>query len=124
MVLDFATQKAPVAEAWIRQLHAEMCRSQDTYLVQTPKGPQTQELPKGKYKYLPNHVRGRDGDVHAYAPVDMTPEEMHRLCEELRSPVVSTSVQIRLAMFVERSLNGALNELSEEARKTLEKKGY
>lgn len=85
MVLDFATQKAPIVEAWIRELHAEMCRSQDTYLVQTPKGPQAQELPKGKYKYLPNHVRGRDGEVHAYAPVDLTPEEIHRLCEELRS---------------------------------------
>lgn len=85
MVLDFATQQAPIAEAWIRQLHAEVCRSQDTYLVQTPQGPQSQELPKGQYKHLPNHVRGRDDKVHAYAPVDLTPEEMHRLCTELES---------------------------------------
>lgn len=85
MVLDFATRQAPMAEAWIRQLHAEVCRSQDTYLVQTPKGPQSQELPKGQYKHLPNHVRGRDDMVHAYAPVDLTPEEMHRLCTELES---------------------------------------
>lgn len=85
MVLDFATRQAPIAEAWIRQLHAEVCRSQDTYLVQTPKGPQSQELSKGQYKHLPNHVRGRDDMVHAYAPVDLTPEEMHRLCTELES---------------------------------------
>lgn len=39
-VLDLATKSTPVTEAWIRQLHAEICRAQDTYLVQTPTGPQ------------------------------------------------------------------------------------
>lgn len=84
-VLDLVTNKTPVTEAWIRQLHVELCRPQETYLVQTPTGPQEQELPKGEYKFHPNHVRARDGELHAYAPVDLTPDEMNRLCGELQS---------------------------------------
>lgn len=99
-VLDLATQSTPVTEAWIRQLHAEICGSQDTYLVQTPKGPQEQKLPKGEYKHLPNHVRGRRGEVHAYAPVDLTPEEMHRLCEELRSEAFQRAHPVLQASYI------------------------
>lgn len=84
-VLDLATKRRPVTEAWIRGLHAEICRGQKTYMVQTERGPQEQQLPLGEYKNLPNHVRGRDGEMHSYAPADSTPDEMHRLCEELRS---------------------------------------
>ena len=84
-VLDFATQRVPIAEAWIRELHNQITSSQDTYLVNTPQGPQEQLLQKGEYKIYPNHVRLPDGSVHAYAPVDLTAEEMHRLCIELNS---------------------------------------
>lgn len=84
-VLDFATNKAPLAEAWIRELHAQICGNQETYAVQTSVGPQQQPFPKGEYKIHPNHVRQPDGSVHAYAPVDSTPEEMHRLCMEMSS---------------------------------------
>lgn len=83
-VLDFATQQVPIAEAWIRRLHAEVCRSQNTYEVLTELGFQDQVLPKGEYKQSPNHVIQVDGTIHAYAPVDMTPMEMYRFCEELR----------------------------------------
>ena len=34
-VLDFATQNSPIAEAWIRQLHAVICKNQATYRVET-----------------------------------------------------------------------------------------
>jgi len=84
-VLDFATQRVPIAEAWIRELHNQITRSQDTYLANTSQGPQEQPLRKGEYKIHPNHVRLSDGSVHAYAPVDLTAEEMHRLCIELNS---------------------------------------
>jgi len=84
-VIDLATQAVPIAEAWIRQLHEELCRPQDTYRVWTEVGWQEQALPKGQYKYSPNHVLKADGTVHSYAPVDMTPTEMYRFCEELRS---------------------------------------
>jgi Fic family protein len=98
-VMDLATRSTPVTEAWIRQLHAEMCRSQDTYLVQTPKGPQEQELPKGEYKLLSNHVRGRDGEIHAYAPVDLTPEEVHRFCQELGSEAFQSAHPVLQASY-------------------------
>jgi Fic family protein len=84
-VLDFATQAIPIAEAWVRELHKVVCESQDTYEVQTPIGKQRHPLPKGEYKRNPNHVLQRDGSIHSWAPVDSTPQEMHRLCEELRS---------------------------------------
>jgi Fic family protein len=84
-VLDFATGRVPVGEAWIRQLHSVICASQDSYAVQTAVGQQQQELPKGRYKTAPNHVQLPDGRVHSYAPVVDTPTEMERLCNELSS---------------------------------------
>jgi Fic family protein len=84
-VLDFATQRIPIAEAWIRKLHEVVCESQEMYEVQTPIGKQYQPLPKGEYKRNPNHVVQLDGSIHSWAPVDLTADEMHRLCEELRT---------------------------------------
>jgi Fic family protein len=84
-VLDLATHAVPIAEAWIRQLHSVICSSQDTYHAWTELGWQDLLLPKGEYKHLPNHVVKADGAIHSYAPVDMTPTEMYRLIEELRS---------------------------------------
>lgn len=84
-ILDLATESVPIAEAWIRRLHEEITESQKTYRVWTEVGWQEQELPKGQYKNLPNHVLLADGNYHAYAPVDMTPTEMYRFCQEIRS---------------------------------------
>ncbi|HYQ86046.1 MAG TPA: Fic family protein [Bacteroidota bacterium] len=85
-VLDFATKKAPTIEAWIRTLHSQLCHSQDTFTAVTEVGLQEQPLPKGEYKVLPNHVRQREGKIHSYAPVQLTPSEMHRLCTEVNTP--------------------------------------
>ena len=85
LVLDFATKAEPISEAAIRKLHEIVCSAQATYRVQTAVGPQEQDLPKGRYKVLPNHVRTRDGEDHSYAPVDVTPSEMARLVSEMRS---------------------------------------
>lgn len=84
-VLTLATKGEPISEAAIRALHATVCAAQDKYSVVTSTGPQQQELPKGVYKALPNHVRTRKGEDHSYAPVDMTPPEMARLVRELRT---------------------------------------
>lgn len=84
-VLSLATQKEPISEAAIRALHEQVCDAQDTYTAYTEIGIQELRLPKGQYKSLPNHVLGRDGQVHSYAPVGLTPMEMHKLCLELRS---------------------------------------
>lgn len=84
-VLSLATQAEPMSEAAIRELHVQICAAQPTYRVETSIGPMEQPLPKGIYKALPNHVRTRKGVNHAYAPVDMTPSEMHRLVLEMRT---------------------------------------
>jgi hypothetical protein len=91
MVLDFATQKQPMAEAWIRELHAEICKAQKTYSALTEVGWRELELPKGQYKVSPNHVQGRDGEIHAYSPVDRTPSEMQKLIQELRTEEFATA---------------------------------
>ncbi len=90
-VLDFATEKEKIVEAWIRQLHIEICKTQKEYLVQTAVGPQKQELPLGEYKSQSNHVVQQDGEVHSYAPVDFTPSEMGRLCKEINTPEFQNS---------------------------------
>lgn len=84
-VLDLATKAEPISEVAIRKLHEVVCGAQSTYRVMTAIGPQEQELVKGRYKVLPNHVRTRDGVDHSYAPVDVTPAEMQRLVMEMRS---------------------------------------
>src|SRR5260370_40771113 len=75
-----------MSECAIRALQAQVVDGQKTYRVVTAVGLQDQPLPKGQYKILPNHVRLRDGNMHSYAPADLTPDEMHRLVNELRAP--------------------------------------
>lgn len=84
-VLDLATKQESISEAAIRTLHQVVCEAQESYRVETAIGPQEQPLPKGQYKVLSNHVRTRKGENHSYAPVDVTPEEMHRFVRELRT---------------------------------------
>ena len=84
-LLDLATKKMPFTEAGIRELHSRLCQSQGTYHVQTPLGPQQQKLPLGEYKHHPNHIRKSDGTFHAWAPVDLVNDEMHRLITALNS---------------------------------------
>lgn len=86
IVLDAATRRQPISEAWIRTLHQVLCAPQRTYRVLTDLGWQEQDLPQGQYKTRPNHVRLTDGTLHAYAPVDQVTSEMHRLMEQIRTP--------------------------------------
>lgn len=86
-VLDAATGQVEITENWIRDIHTIICKSQDTYRVYTPAGPQEQPFAKGVYKTMPNSPTLLDGRVHAYAPVLDTAPEMQRLIGELRSPL-------------------------------------
>lgn len=103
-VLDLATQKEPISEAAIRVLHEVVCRAQDTYRVMTAVGPQEQELVKGRYKVLPNHVRTRDAIDHSYAPVDVTPAEMQRLIEEMRRDAFLSAHPVMQAAYAHYAL--------------------
>lgn len=91
-VLDVATGGRPVTEVWIRELHATLCDSQDSYSVLTDLGMQEQALPKGEYKHHPNNpVRLATNEVFSYAPVDRTGPEMSRLVTELASALFGSA---------------------------------
>ncbi|MCL1841462.1 MAG: Fic family protein [Propionibacteriaceae bacterium] len=90
-VLDAVTrQRLPeITENWIRELHTTICASKDTYRVflESPRGWQDQPLPKGEYKHFPNNPTNlATNEIHEYAPVLDTPEEMRRLLEQLSTP--------------------------------------
>ncbi len=87
LAMKLSRSPVGVTEAWVRELHKELCSSQRTYRVITAVGPQEHELPVGEYKHHPNHVRLPDGSFHAYASVDATRREMPRLIEWLRDPL-------------------------------------
>jgi len=105
MVLDLATSKFPkLTQSWIRQVHEVVTRPQETYTVITPLGLQRQPLPKGEYKSQPNHVRAADGQVHAYAPVNLTQPEMQRLLDEIGSADFQDAHPILQASYVHYAL--------------------
>ncbi|HJQ02613.1 MAG TPA: Fic family protein [Jatrophihabitans sp.] len=92
-VLDAVTgQHGPITELWIKELHAIVCASQETYEVFTQHGPEYRPLPKGQYKTGENQPTNIEtGVVHAYAPVLDTPAEMARLVREIATPQFSAA---------------------------------
>src|SRR6266851_7032288 len=86
LAMSLARSPMGITEAWVRELHRELCGSQRTYRVITAVGPQEHELPVGEYKHHPNHVKLPDGTYHAYASVDATKHEMPKLIEWLKDP--------------------------------------
>jgi len=99
LVLDAATKRLPISEAWIRALHETICAAQPTYRVLTPMGWQDHELVRGRYKTAPNHVRLADGGLHAYAPVERVAVEMHRLVAELRTDAFESAHPVLQASY-------------------------
>jgi Fic family protein len=85
LVLDAATGRFPMTEAWIRDLHATVCAAQASYRVLTEAGWQDRPLEHGRYKTSPNNVTLNNGSVHWYAPPDEVRPEMHRLIELMSS---------------------------------------
>lgn len=104
LVLDAATRHTPVSEAWLRGLHAQVTAAQSAYPVHTPVGRQNHPLPHGEYKDQPNHVRGRDGRLHAYAPVAATGPEMHHLVEQLHGTAFTAVHPVVQAAFAHYTL--------------------
>ncbi|HUW86992.1 MAG TPA: Fic family protein [Candidatus Paceibacterota bacterium] len=99
-VIDAATNNSLISEKWIKELHAELCASQDTYTVITDRGVEQRELPKGQYKTLPNNpINHASNEVHCYAaPIDTQPE-MTRFINELRSVEFNSSHPILQASY-------------------------
>lgn len=104
LVLDAATKKLPITEAWIRALHERICSAQATYRVLTPMGWQDQALVGGRYKTAPNHVQLADGGLHAYAPVERVPFEMRRMVDGLASPELESAHPLLQASYAHYAL--------------------
>jgi Fic family protein len=84
LVLETVRTREPLTEAWVRNLHAELCSGQETYVVTTERGETLHHpIPKGKYKVLPNHAVMTDGTFYAYAPIDRVQQEVERFVEEM-----------------------------------------
>jgi Fic family protein len=49
-------------------------------------------------------VRLKDGTIHAYAPVDQVPAEMHRLVEQTRTPAFESAHPVLQAAYVHYAL--------------------
>lgn len=98
-VLDFATKKSPMVQAWVRNLHELLCEHQATYNVITANGVEERPLPRGQYKQHPNHVRQPDGALHSYAPVAMVEAEMTRFCDELKGSAFGTAHPVLQAAY-------------------------
>ncbi|HMA47288.1 MAG TPA: Fic family protein, partial [Frankiaceae bacterium] len=104
LVLDAATHRTPVSEAWPRRVQEELCRPQETYRVHTPLGWQDRPLVLGRYETEPNHVVLPDGSRHAYAPVHRVADEMHRLVAQLGTPAFDAAHPVLQAAYAHHAL--------------------
>jgi Fic family protein len=104
LILDAATRRIPVVEAWLRGLHSEITSAQSGYQVLTGTGWQTHVLPQGEYKREPNHVRTVSGDWHAFAPVKDTVAEVRRLTTELATAEFAAAHPVLQAAYAHHAL--------------------
>jgi Fic family protein len=104
LILDAATRRIPIVEAWLRGLHAEITSAQSGYQVLTGAGWQTHVLPRGEYKREPNHVRTVSGDWHAFAPVKDTAAEVRRLVAELAAAEFTAAHPVLQAAYAHHAL--------------------
>lgn len=99
-ILDVATGRRELSQQLIRELHATMTASQDTFTVETAVGPQAQALPHGQYKTMPNSPTTAGGTIHAYAPVEDTPPDMARLIGECTSVQFTNAHPVDQASYI------------------------
>lgn len=99
-ILDVATGRRELSQQLIRELHATMTASQDTFTVETAVGPQAQALPHGQYKTMPNSPTTAGGTIHAYAPVKDTAPDMARLIGECTSVQFTNAHPVDQASYI------------------------
>lgn len=82
MIMDAIAGTRDITVGFIRQLHALITRSQETYTARDQFGiDREQTLEHGEFKRQPNNP-SRDGEiVHEYAPPEQVGSEMDRLIE-------------------------------------------
>jgi len=104
MIVDFATGDRPLVQALIRQLHATICASQESYTVSVNNQLVARPLTKGQYKSEPNTVTKADGSKHHYCPVEQVDSEMQRLLDEIATDEFSNCSGVTKAAYIHHCL--------------------
>lgn len=79
-LFDFVADRRTLSISYIRELHQQLTRHQETTDGMTPDGRYVQiPLLRGEWKRFPNNPTRPDGTVHAYAPPVQVASEMDRL---------------------------------------------
>lgn len=80
MVLDVVSGTRSLSVGWIKELHALICRHQDTADAVDQFGQRVRiPLPKGAFKQRPNSVVLPSGEIHEYCPPEQVVGEMEKL---------------------------------------------
>ncbi len=86
MVMDFVGGRRELSGAWIKELHALLCRHQDATEAVTPDGRLVYvPMLKGAYKTQPNNPQRTDGRIHEYCPPIQVASEMENLVSMYQS---------------------------------------
>lgn len=104
MIVDFATAKKPLVQAFIRQLHSTICANQETYSVSVNNQLLERHLAKGTYKAEPNTVTKADGSKHHYCPVEQVASEMQRLLDEVKTDFFDSCSGVVKAAYIHHCL--------------------
>lgn len=76
----FVKNERELSVSYIKELHAELTRTQDTTEAEDGFGHRVDiQLLKGEYKQRPNNPKRPDGSIHEYCPPEHVSSEMDRL---------------------------------------------
>jgi Fic family protein len=79
-LFDFVKGEVPLSEHYVRTLHGEFARNQESTEALTIDGKRIDiPLLKGQYKQHANNPRRVDGTMHNYCPPELVQDEMQRL---------------------------------------------
>jgi hypothetical protein len=82
MVIDFVREERRLTPSFIKELHHAITRTQATYTATDALGQVVErELPHGRWKQWPNHVRRRDGSLLEYCPPEHVDAEIDQLTQ-------------------------------------------
>jgi Fic family protein len=79
-MFDFVAGRRPLSTSYVKELHAALLRTVDTYTVRDQFGQLFEKrLEKGLYKESPNSPTRPDGSLHEYSPPEHVASEMDEL---------------------------------------------
>jgi Fic family protein len=79
-LFTFVSSQRPLSISYIKELHTQLCRSQEFVVGRDPFGNRVQRpLQKGEWKQWPNSPLRQDGRLHEYCPPVHVASEMEKL---------------------------------------------